>query len=448
VVTIQAVAVVLSLLLAAPAATARSDHGSARSESASTRTEPAPMQSVEPTDSPQPQPAAFARCLAELQPRAAARGVPAQAYAGYTQPVLPDPSVLELLNAQPEFTTPIWDYLAGLVDEDRIEDGQRLLQEHRELLQRVEQAYGVDPATVVAVWGVESDYGRIFGKRPLLVSLATLSCAGRRQDFFRGEFIATLALLQAGDIRDPGLTGSWAGAFGHTQFMPTTYARVAVDFDGDGRRDLVDSIPDALASTANYLKRAGWRTGEAWGFEVTLPPGFDVGSVGRTNRRPLSDWLSRGVKRVDAAANTNTKPAMPPADTRAAVLLPAGKAGPAFLVFRNYDAIYAYNAAESYALAIALLSDRLRGASGLAAAWPTDDPGLGRRERRELQTLLLARGHAIGEVDGLIGTNTRRAIQAEQQRLGLQPADGRAGRRILQALRAEATASPAPAATP
>ena len=447
-VTIQAVAVVLSLLLAAPAATARSDHGSARSESASTRTEPAPMQSVEPTDSPQPQPAAFARCLAELQPRAAARGVPAQAYAGYTQPVLPDPSVLELLNAQPEFTTPIWDYLAGLVDEDRIEDGQRLLQEHRELLQRVEQAYGVDPATVVAVWGVESDYGRIFGKRPLLVSLATLSCAGRRQDFFRGEFIATLALLQAGDIRDPGLTGSWAGAFGHTQFMPTTYARVAVDFDGDGRRDLVDSIPDALASTANYLKRAGWRTGEAWGFEVTLPPGFDVGSVGRTNRRPLSDWLSRGVKRVDAAANTNTKPAMPPADTRAAVLLPAGKAGPAFLVFRNYDAIYAYNAAESYALAIALLSDRLRGASGLAAAWPTDDPGLGRRERRELQTLLLARGHAIGEVDGLIGTNTRRAIQAEQQRLGLQPADGRAGRRILQALRAEATASPAPAATP
>ncbi len=447
-VTIQAVAVVLSLLLAAPAATARSDHGSARSESASTRTEPAPMQSVEPADSPQPQPAAFARCLAELQPRAAARGVPAQAYAGYTQPLLPDPSVLELLNTQPEFTTPIWDYLAGLVDEDRIEDGQRLLQEHRELLQRVAQAYGVDPATVVAVWGVESDYGRIFGKRPLLVSLATLSCAGRRQDFFRGEFIATLALLQAGDIRDPGLTGSWAGAFGHTQFMPTTYARVAVDFDGDGRRDLVDSIPDALASTANYLKRAGWRTGEAWGFEVTLPAGFDVGSVGRTNRRPLSDWLSRGVKRVDAAANSNTKPAVPPADTRAAVLLPAGKAGPAFLVFRNYDAIYAYNAAESYALAIALLSDRLRGASGLAAAWPTDDPGLGRRERRELQTLLLARGHAIGEVDGLIGTNTRRAIQAEQQRLGLQPADGRAGRRILQALRTEATASPAPAAIP
>ncbi len=421
-VTIRKVAAVFSLLLVASSATARSE--------------------------PQPQPAAFARCLAELQPRAAARGVPAEAYAGYTQPLLPDPSVLELLNAQPEFTTPIWDYLAGLVDEDRIEDGRRLLQEHRELLQRVEQAYGVDPATVVAVWGVESDYGRIFGKRPLLVSLATLSCAGRRQDFFRGEFVATLALLQAGDIRDPGLTGSWAGAFGHTQFMPTTYARVAVDFDGDGRRDLVDSIPDALASTAHYLKRAGWRTGEAWGFEVTLPAGFDVASVGRTNRRPLSDWLARGVKRVDAAANTHTKPAMPPADARAAVLLPAGQAGPAFPVFRNNDAIYAYNAAESYALAIALLSDRLRGASGLAAAWPTDDPGLGRRERRELQTLLLARGQAIGEVDGLIGTNTRRAIQAEQQRLGLQPADGRAGRRILQALRAEATASPAPATTP
>ncbi len=417
---------------------------------------------AQPARAADPQPAAFARCLSALQPRAAAQGVPAVDFARYTGNLQPAPSVLELLDAQPEFTTPIWDYLAGLVDEDRIEDGRRLLAEHRELLARVEQTYGVDPETVVAVWGVESDYGRIFGKRPLLTSLATLSCAGRRQDFFRGEFIATLALLQAGDIRDPGLTGSWAGAFGHTQFMPTTYARVAVDFNGDGRRDLVDSIPDALASTANYLKRAGWRTGQPWGYEVALPAGFDASLAGRTNRRPLSDWLARGVKRVeppvDAGAGTRTgtgthagaatgvpsassvpaaASSAPPADARAAVLLPAGKAGPAFLVFRNYDAIYAYNAAESYALAIALLSDRLRGGPGLTAAWPTDDPGLGRRGRRELQTLLLARGHAIGAVDGLIGANTRRAIQAEQQRLGLQPADGRAGQRILQALRAE-----------
>ena len=289
-------------------------------------------------------------------------------------------------------------------------------------------AYGVDPATVVAVWGVESDYGKTFGKRPLLVSLSTLSCFGRRQEFFRGEFFATLKLLQSGDLKPEGLTGSWAGAFGHTQFMPSTYQRIAVDGDGDGRRDLVASIPDALASTANYLKQAGWRTGEPWGYEVRLPAGFDARLAGRKNKRPLSDWIARGVTRIEGAS-------IPAADMQAGVLLPAGANGPAFLVFRNFDAIYSYNAAESYALAIATLSDRLRGGGALVTPWPTDDPGLGRGERKQLQTLLLARGHAIGEADGMIGTLTRRAIVVEQQRLGMQPPDGRAGRKILDALR-------------
>jgi len=258
--------------------------------------------------------------------------------------------------------------------------------------------------------------------------LSTLSCFGRRQEFFRGELLATLKLLQDGDLADPAITGSWAGAFGHTQFMPTTYARIAVDFDGDGRRDLVGSIADALASTAHYLKRSGWQAGQPWGYEVKLPADFDASLAGRTSRRPLSDWVARGVLRVDGSA-------IAPSDARSAVLLPAGKAGPAFLVFRNYDAIYAYNAAESYALAIATLADRLRGGgSGLATPWPTDDPGLSRAQRRELQALLLARGHDIGNADGIIGNATRRAIQAEQQRLGLLPADGRAGRKILDAL--------------
>ncbi len=370
----------------------------------------------------------FNDCLAGLRGQAVAAGVSGDSFDTHTRDLAPDMSVLELLDAQPEFTTPIWDYLAALVDEQRISEGQAMLTANAATLAQVAQQYGVDPATVVAVWGVESDYGKTFGKRPLLVSLATLSCFGRRQAFFRGEFFATLALLQSGDLKPEGLTGSWAGAFGHTQFMPTTYQRIAVDGDGDGRRDLVASIPDALASTANYLKQAGWRTGESWGYEVKLPAGFDAALAGRKNKRALSDWIARGVTRIDGSP-------IPAANTQTGVLLPAGANGPAFLVFRNFDAIYSYNAAESYALAIATLSDRLRGGGPLLTPWPTDDPGLGRGERRQLQTLLLARGHAIGEADGMIGTLTRRAIVVEQQRLGMQPQDGRAGKKILDALR-------------
>ena len=370
---------------------------------------------------------AFQACLEGLRPQAAAAGIRADTFDKHTAGLAPDPTVLESLDFQPEFRTPIWDYLAGLVDDERVEDGRAMLAEHADLLRRVEATYGVDPQTVVAVWGVESNFGRTFGKKPLLASLATLSCAGRRQAFFRSELFATLKLIQSGDLRPEGLVGSWAGAFGHTQFMPSTYARIAVDFDGDGRRDLVGSIPDALASTANYLKRSGWRTGQAWGREVVLPAGFDTSVNGRQARRPLSSWLARGAKPADGRALAGS-------EDPTALLLPAGKDGPAFLVHKNFDAIYSYNAAESYALAIAHLSDRLRGGGPLATAWPTDDPGLSRRERRELQEILVARGHDIGEVDGMIGSRSREALKLEQARLG-QPADGRAGQRILQALR-------------
>lgn len=378
-------------------------------------------------------------CLARLQPQAQAAGVRAAIFSTHTQGLALDPSVLEALDYQPEFRTPIWDYLAGLVDAERVEDGRALLKEHAALLARIESQYGVDPATVVAVWGVESDYGRTFGSKSLLRSLATLSCAGRRQAFFQGELFALLKLIQAGDLEGKDLVGSWAGAFGHTQFMPSTYARIAVDGDGDGRRDLVGSVPDALASTANYLKRAGWRTGQPWGHEVRLPAGFDTGVNGRTARRPLATWRSRGVVRADAGE-------LPGDERAAALLMPAGEKGPAFLVFRNYDAIYSYNAAESYALAIALLADRLRGGEGLRATWPTDDPGLSRADRRELQEHLIRLGHDIGPVDGMIGKLTRQAISQEQERLGL-PVDGRAGQRTLEALRA-ASASPGRAEAP
>ena len=375
-------------------------------------------------------------CLAGMRPQALAQGISAATFDTHTAGLATDPSVLEALDYQPEFRTPIWDYLAGLVYDERVSDGQAMLAEHAATLAKVERDYGVDAATVVAVWGVESNFGKTFGKKPLLGSLATLSCAGRRQAFFRGELFATLKLIQSGDLRAEGLVGSWAGAFGHTQFMPSTYARIAVDGDGDGRRDLVASIPDALASTANYLKRSGWRTGQAWGHEVVLPEGFDSSVNGRQARRPLSQWLARGIKRADGQPLASS-------EAQAALLLPAGKQGPAFLVQRNYDAIFSYNAAESYALAISLLSDRLRGGAGLKAAWPTDDPGLSRAQRRELQQLLLDRGHDIGEVDGMIGAKSREAIATEQKRLAREP-DGRAGRSILEALKSEAVANDRP----
>ena len=372
--------------------------------------------------------AAFASCLASLRADAQAKGVSGATYDANTAALAPDMAVIGFLDAQPEFVTPIWDYLAALVDDERVADGRAMLAEWAPVLARVEAEYGVDAATVVAVWGVESNYGRNFGSRPLLTSLSTLSCFGRRQSFFRGEFFTTLRIIQEGHVAPDRLTGSWAGAFGHTQFMPSTFMRLAVDFDGDGRRDLVDSVPDALASTANFLKRAGWRSDLPWGFEVSLPRGMDVSGAGRRNKQPISAWAARGVRRIDGAP-------MPAAATPAGLLLPAGKDGPAFLVTRNFDAVYSYNAAESYGLAIAHLSDRLRGGAPFATPWPTADPGLSRAERRALQQLLIARGHDIGEADGMIGARTREALKLEQAALGLA-ADGRAGQRVLQALRA------------
>ena len=430
----------LAAMLAAPIATAASTQSAASTPAVpSTQSAPStPAARSTPAAPSTPAPSAaelatFRECMAGLRGTAAGKGVDQASFDRLVAGLAPDLSVLPLLDRQPEFSTPIWDYLAALVDAQRVADGRAMLREHATTLARAQASHGVDPATIVAVWGVESDYGRSFGKRPLLASLSTLSCFGRRQPFFRGEFIATLQLLARGDLQDPGITGSWAGAFGHTQFMPTTYQRIAVDFDGDGRRDLVGSIPDALGSTANYLKRSGWRSGEPWGYEVRLPAAFDASQAGRTRRKPLSAWVAQGVRRVDGKDFAGV-----PADARSALLLPAGRAGPAFIVFRNFDVIHSYNAAESYALAIAHLADRLRGGGAFSTPWPTDDPPIDRAERRELQELLLARGHAIGEADGMVGTLTRRAIVAEQERLGRTPADGRAGRGILEALRAGA----------
>ena len=366
----------------------------------------------------------FASCVAAMRGAAAARGVSAQTFERVTADLTANPEVLGFLDAQPEFHTPVWDYLAGLVDEERVADGRAKMREWGSALSSAERRYGVDPATVAAVWGVESDYGKTFGFRSVPRSLATLACAGRRRDYFRGEFLSALEIVERGDVALDHFVGSWAGAFGQTQFMPSTFLANAVDFEDRGTRDVVDSVPNAVGSTANFLRKNGWSPGLRWGFEVVLPTGY-AGPTGRGNKHPMSFWAGRGVTRADGA---------PLGEGSAGLLLPAGAAGPAFLVTHNFDVIYSYNAAETYALAIAHLSDRLRGGGPFATPWPTQDRGLSRVERRELQAALNARGYEVGNADGVMGTKTRRAIADFQGRAGLAR-DGRPGGRVLEALR-------------
>ncbi len=370
--------------------------------------------------------AEFASCLAGLRSEAARKGVPGAVFDDFMDGVKPDPEVIKRMQAQPEFRTPIWDYLATLVDERKVEDGRDMMRKHARALESAQSRFGVDKYAIAAVWGVESDFGQAKGKFSLPTSLSTLACtAPRRRDYFRGELMSALKIVARGDLSADQLWGSWAGAFGQTQFMPSTYLRLAVDGDGDGRRDLVSSVADALHSTANFLARSGWRSGETWGYEVALPEGYR-GPTGRTARQSVGSWASRGLTKVSGSALTGSG--------SAGLLAPAGRNGPAFLVFKNYDAAFAYNGADSYALAISLLSDRLRGKGGIETAWPTDDPGLSRDERIELQKLLTAQGYDVGEPNGAIGDKTRAAIKDVQARVGLKE-DGRPGAKVLRALK-------------
>ena len=368
----------------------------------------------------------FAGCLAGLRASTSAAGVDAETFDAATRGLKPDPDVVGFLDAQPEFKTPIWDYLAGLVDDERVADGRARMAQWGQAFSTASSRYGVDASVIAAVWGVESNFGGSMGSRSVVQSLATLSCEGRRQAYFRTEFVSALKILQAGDVDPAKFTGSWAGAFGHTQFMPSTFLRTAVDLDGDGHRDIVGSVPDALGSTANYLRKGGWVGGQPWGFEVRLPENYR-GPSGRTHKQPMASWAARGVTRIDGSPLTGGE--------AAGLLLMAGANGPAFLVTRNFDAIYSYNAAESYALAIALLSDRLRGRSAIVTPWPTDDPGLSRADRRIVQSLLMRRGYDLdGKADGVIGTKTHQAIVDFQSRAGMK-ADGRASVSVLAALK-------------
>jgi lytic murein transglycosylase len=371
-----------------------------------------------------PAAASFETCMKGIRSAALKAGIRTDIVNAAFQDIKYDEKAVRFSRSQPEYRTAIWDYMSFLVDDARIADGLTMIKVNEKTLQSVEKAYGVDHYVLAALWGIESDYGRITGDFFLPHALPSVACSGRRSSYFKGELIQALRLVAAGDVKLVDLNGSWAGAFGHTQFMPSTYRRLAVDFDRDGKRDTIHSIPDAIASTANYLKRSGWRSGLPWGFEVDVPRSYK-GPVGRSRKAAIAIWSKRGLRRADGAAL--------PKSGSYGLIRPAGASGPSFLVSRNFDALYSYNAAESYALAIGHLSDRLRGRGALKTAWPTDDPGLSRAERKHLQELLIKQGLYVGEADGRMGPLTRAAIKSAEKKAGLRQT-GRPGTRILKVL--------------
>ncbi len=356
----------------------------------------------------------FGRWVNGVWPEARKKGVSRKMFALAFKNVSPDPDVLKRAEHQPEFVRPIWKYLETAVSKKRIADGRRMLRKYGSLLGKIEARYGVDRYTVLAIWGMETSYGSFRGNKNVIRSLATLGFQGERRKFGRSQLLAALQILQRGDITPKKMTGSWAGAMGHTQFIPTTYSAHAVDFTGDGRRDIWGSIPDALASTANYLRVSKWRPGETWGYEVDLPKGFNYALTGRKRVKTLAQWQALGVRR--AKGKTFPRP-----DDRASIILPAGAKGPAFAIINNFRSILRYNNATSYALAVGHLADRIRDASatGFAKPWPVEYLPLARTQRFELQRLLAKRGFRPGKIDGILGSGTRAAVRAFQKASGM-----------------------------
>ena len=349
----------------------------------------------------------------------------ARAFAGVTEP---DPDVLAKARYQPEFTTPVWQYMDNHVNETAVATGREMARKWGPWLSRIEARYGVDRDVLLAIWSMESKYGSVLSDpkimRDAVRALATLAYADRqRASYARRQLIAAMRILQRGDVDRSHLTGSWAGALGQTQFIPTSYEIYAVDFDGDGRRDIWRSVPDALATAANLLHRNGWQTGETWGYEVVLPEGrkFPAGS------RTLSDWQKLGVTRA------NGKP-FPRPDDRATLKLPEGRGGPVFLMLRNFEVIKRYNNADTYAVAVGLLADEIGGYGGLERDWKRPFTPISQTERQELQKELHALGYYDGDIDGLIGSGSRAAITAFQKQAGLAP-NGYASQEVLKAIR-------------
>ena len=371
----------------------------------------------------------FARWVAEFSTHARAAGIdPATLHSAFDN-VHFVPTAIVSDRTQPEFARAVWDYLDSAVSPQRVSRGQAKLQQLRSAgnvdVDAIAARYGVPAEVLIAIWGLESSYGSFVGDIPTIDALATLGFEGRREEWARGQLLAALKILQNRDIDRAQMIGSWAGAMGQTQFLPSAFLAYAVDADGDGRRDIWGSVPDVMASTANYLARSGWQTGQPWGLEVRLPTNFDYARADTDVRQPSAQWANEGVQAVDGAP----LPALP----ESSILLAAGASGPAFLVGPNFRTILRYNNATSYALAIHLLAQRLAGGPGVQAPWPREVQPLSRSQVLALQTALNARGFNSGAPDGMVGPATQRGVRQYQRSLGLA-ADGYPTLDLLQRL--------------
>jgi membrane-bound lytic murein transglycosylase B len=362
-----------------------------------------------------------------LWPLAEARGVSRSAFeaafAGYNYM----PKIMELTRKQPEFSQTVQQYVDRRVTNAQAAKGQAMRGEWAQTLGGAQQRWGVQPEIVLAIWGMETNFGGFMGGENTIHALATLTEGGYRADFFRGELLTALRIVSDGHVSPGNMVGSWAGAMGHTQFMPSSFMAYAVDYNGDGRKDIWNSVQDALGSTANYLNNFKWRPGETWGYEVKLPNGFDFARARQMERAPLSQWQAMGIQRVSG------KP-FPRASDVGRLYMPAGAAGPTFLLLPNFDVIKRYNNSDSYALAVGHLADRIIGGGGFATPWPAGDYALTKAQKAELQTLLGRAGFDVGSPDGVIGPKTRAAVLAYQTRMGL-PADGYISGRLLDTLK-------------
>jgi membrane-bound lytic murein transglycosylase B len=374
---------------------------------------------------------AFAAWLTGFKARAAAAGISAGTLATAFRKVRYNAKVVAFDNYQPEFVKPIGAFIENRAKPAAVAKGRRLAARYKTLLAKVEAAYGVPREYVLAIWRVETGYGSQFGGFNVIEALATLAFHGRRKGFWADELLAALRILDHGDVRAGALRGSWAGAMGHTQFMPSTYLKRAVDFDGDGRRDIWKSLADAFGSTANYLKSAGWQPGMPFGIEVRLPKGFDYSRAHTGVAEPVATWRKAGVTQADG------KP-LPAFPGTTSIIVPAGYKGPVFLVTANYRALLHYNNAAAYALTVGILAERLAGRGRVVRPWPNKDRPLRREEKEELQRRLIALGYDPGPVDGKVGPSTRAAIRAFQQKVG-NPADGYANFALLKLVRSKSS---------
>ena len=364
--------------------------------------------------------------------QAQAVGINKQIYDKAFRGISPRARIIKKSKSQPEFAQSVRDYVNGRVSSLRIKIGREKARQNSALLKLLERSYGVDRYTILAIWGMESSYGNDLKNRKLIgntiQALATLAyTGGERTLFWEKQLLAALAILQRGDITPGEMEGSWAGAMGHTQFIPTTYEVYAVDHDRDGKRDIWNSIPDALASTANYLNKSGWVAMKTWGYEAELPAGFNYLLSDKTVIKSLSEWSQIGIGRPGGKS-------FPRPTDMAYLLLPAGHRGPAFLMLKNFRVIKRYNNADAYALAVGHLADRIRGGKPFKSVWPKDERPLTRSEKKELQSILISLGYPLGKVDGRLGSRSRAAIRGYQLSAGLVP-DGYAEGQLLNRLR-------------